>query len=112
MSWSREEALTDPAVRDPLIFVSEFRFRLPEIPTEIVIRIYRPLFSGQYVARSSHKLAVPRVNPPAPPADDNAEPSEGRTLHQAVDEFVSVYKAARAKGLTPEAAWLIPNADF
>jgi len=28
MSWSREEALTDPAVREPMMFTSEFRFRL------------------------------------------------------------------------------------
>jgi hypothetical protein len=32
MSWSREEALTDPAVREPIMFTSEFRFRLRDIP--------------------------------------------------------------------------------
>ena len=38
MSWSKEEALTDPAVREPLMFASEFRFHLRDIPTEIILR--------------------------------------------------------------------------
>jgi hypothetical protein len=39
MSWSREEALTDPAVKDPLMFTSEFRFHPRDIPIEITMRI-------------------------------------------------------------------------
>ena len=112
MTWSREEALTDPAVREPMMFVSEFRFHLRDIPTEIAIRVYRPLFSGQYIAHCSHKLSVPGVAAPPASAADDAEASEGRTLHYAVEELVSVYNAARSQGMTPDAAWLVPNADF
>jgi hypothetical protein len=50
MSWSKEEALTDPAVREPMIFASEVRFRLRDIPTEITVRLYRPLHSGRMIS--------------------------------------------------------------
>jgi hypothetical protein len=112
MSWSREEALNDPAVREPMMFVSEFRFSLRDIPTEIAVRVYRLLFSGEYVARCSHKLVIPRVSAPSAAGEAETDPSEGGTLHEAVDQLIKVYKAARAQGLTPEASWLIPNTDF
>jgi hypothetical protein len=111
MSWSREEALTDPAIREPMMFASEFRFHLRDIPTEIVLRLYRPLHSGRIVVRRSHTLSIPRVTAPAPaPADE--EDSEGAALHAAVEEMVLLYNAARAQGLTPDASWLKPNENF
>jgi hypothetical protein len=112
MSWSREEALTDPAVRGPMMFVSEFRFVLRDIPTEITIRLYRPIFAGQYVARCSHKLAIPGVSAPALPSDDGTEPNEGRTLHNAVEHLVATYNAAKAQGLVPSTSWLVPDTEF
>jgi hypothetical protein len=110
MSWSREEALTDPAIREPLIFFSEFRFSLRDIPTEITIRLYRPIHSSKIVVRRSHNISVSGVEAPA--TDTHDEAHEGEVLHAAVDELVSVYNAARAKGLKPDASWLKPNADF
>ena len=112
MSWSREEALTDPAVREPMMFTSEFRFRLRDIPTEITLRLYRPLHSGRIVVRRSHDLSIPQVaaNPPA--AQSGGSDSEGEALHAAVDEMVSLYNTARARGLTPDTSWLKPNEDF
>jgi hypothetical protein len=111
MSWSREEALTDPAVREPMMFTSEFRFRLRDIPTEIVLRLYRPLHSGRLVVRRSHDLSIPQVATPALSHADESD-SEGDALHLVVDEMVSVYNAARAQGLTPDASWLTPNENF
>jgi hypothetical protein len=111
MSWSKEEVLTDPAVREPMIFVSEVRFRLRDIPTEITVRLYRPLHSGRMISRRSHDLSIPQVTAPAPaPAKDGD--GEGAALHAAVDEMVALYNAARAKGLNPDASWLTPNEDF
>ena len=111
MSWSREEALTDPAVREPLIFLSEFRFPLRDIPTEIAVRLYRPIHSGKIVARRSHAISVSGLNPQqAAKCEDDSQ--EGEVLHAAVDELIRVYNAARAKGLKPDASWLKPNADF
>ena len=111
MSWSKEEALTDPAVRDPMIFLSEFLFRLKDIPTDVTIRLYRPLHSGRMVARRSHDLVIPGV--PAPAAPEGEEPdSEGAALHIAINELVQTYNAARAKGLNPDASWLKPNEQF
>jgi len=112
MSWSREEALTDPAVREPMMFTSEFRFRLRDIPTEIVLRLYRPLHSGRIVVRRSHDLSIPKVAAPAPPAHVDDGDSEGDVLHAVVDEMVSLYNAARAQGLTPDTSWLKPNEHF
>ena len=112
MSWSREEALTDPAVREPMMFTSEFRFRLRDIPTEIILRLYRPLHSGRLVVRRSHDLSIPQVAAPAlaPYADESN--NEGEALHLVVEEMVSLYNTARAQGLTPDASWLRPNENF
>ena len=112
MSWSREEALTDPAIREPMMFTSEFRFRLRDIPTEVVLRLYRPLHSGRLVVRRSHDLSIPQVAAPAPAAPADESDSEGGALHLVVEEMVSLYNTARAQGLTPDASWLKPNASF
>jgi hypothetical protein len=112
MSWSREEALTDPAVREPMMFTSEFRFRLRDIPTEIILRLYRPLHSGRIVVRRSHDLSIPQVAAPAPAAHVDDGDSEGDALHAVVDEMVSLYNTARAQGLTPAISWLKPNENF
>jgi hypothetical protein len=111
MSWSREEALTDPAIREPLIFLSEFRFSLRDIPTEITIRLYRPIHSAKIVVRRSHDISVSGVDA-ATSATPEDEGHEGEVLHAAVDEFLSIYNAARAKGLKPDASWLKPNPHF
>jgi hypothetical protein len=112
MSWSREEALTDPAVREPMMFTSEFRFHLRDIPTEIVLRLYRPLHSGRIVVRRSHDPSIPQVAAPAAAARAGESDSEGDALHAVVDEMVSLYNAARAQGLTPDTSWLKPNENF
>src|SRR5437588_9803636 len=112
MSWSREEALTDPAVREPVMFTSEFRFRLRDIPTEIILRLYRPLHSGRIIVRRSHHLSIPQVATPAPAAHADESDSEGNALHLIVDEMVSLYNEARAQGLTPVAWWVKPNENF
>ncbi len=112
MSWSREEALTDPAVREPMIFVSEFRFHLKDIPTEITVRLYRPLHSGDYLVRRSHHLSIPQVQVPAAAAEDDEAPSEGRALHQVMEEYISLYNAACAEGLIPSPIWLVRNPEF
>ena len=111
MSWSREEALTDPAIREPLIFLSEFRFLLRDIPGEITIRLYRPIHSAKIVVRRSHEISVSGVDAPAAGTADD-EGHEGEVLHAAVDQLLSIYNAARAKGLKPDASWLKPNPHF
>jgi hypothetical protein len=111
MSWSREEALTDPAISEPMKFLSEFRFSLRDIPVEITIRLYQPVHSGRIVIRRSHEIAVDGINP-AKVQNQGDDSSEGEALHAAVDDFVMVYNAARAKGLKPDRSWLKPSADF
>ena len=108
MSWSREEALTDPAIREPMKLLSEFRFSLKDIPIEITIRLYQPVHSGRIVIRRSHDIAIEGVSP-GKAYDYNEESSEGEALQAAVCDLVSVYNAARAKGLKPDKAWLKPN---
>lgn len=97
-----------------MMFTSEFRFRLRDIPTEIILRLYRPLHSGGIVVRRSHDLSIPQVATPAPAAhvDDGDSGSEGDALHAAVDKMVSLYNTARAQGLTPDISWLKPNENF
>ena len=94
------------------MFTSEFRFRLRDIPTEIILRLYRTLHSGRLVVRRSHDLSIPQVAAPAPTAHADESDSEGDALHLVVDEMVALYNAARAQGLTPDASWLTPNKNF
>src|SRR6266478_525715 len=110
-TWSREEALTDPAVREAMMFVSEFRFHLRDIPTEIILRLYRPLHAGRIVVRRSHELSIPQLAGQARPQPDEID-SEGEALHTTVNGMVSIYNAARAQGLTPDSSWLKPNQNF
>jgi len=112
MSWSKEEALTDPAVRNPMTFLSEFRFQLRDIPTEVSIRLYRPLHSGRILVRRSHNLYIPQIAGASAPAETEEPDHEGAALHQSIDELVQQYNAARGQGLTPDASWLKPNPDF
>ena len=94
------------------MFASEFRFQLRDIPTEIIMRIYRPLHSGRIIVRRSHNLSIPQLAAAPAPTKETESDSEGEALHTAVDEMVALYNAARAKGLTPDASWLVPNANF
>jgi hypothetical protein len=110
-SWSREEALTDPAICEPLKLLSEFRFCLRDIPTEITIRLYQPVHSGRIVIRRSHDLAVDGISP-GKAYNYDEESSEGEALEAAVCDLVSVYNAARAKGLQPDRSWLKPSANY
>ena len=95
------------------MFTSEFRFRLRDIPTEIILRLYRPLHSGRLIVRRSHDLSIPQLAAPAPAATlaDESD-TEGDALHLVVDEMVSLYNTARAQGLTPDASWLRPKENF
>jgi hypothetical protein len=110
MSWSREEALTDPAVVKPMKLLSEFRFSLRDIPTEIAVRLYQPIHSIDVLVRRSHDIVVDGVQAPATVCENLS--SEGEVLHAAVNDLIAVYNAARAKGLKPEVSWLRPNPDF
>ena len=111
MSWSREEALTDPAIREPMKFLSEFRFSLKDIPIEITVRLYQPVHSGRIVIRRSHEIAVDGVSG-GKTYDYDEESSEGEALQAAVCDLVAVYNAARAKGLKPDRSWLKPSPNF
>jgi hypothetical protein len=110
MSWSREEALTDPAIAEPMKFLSEFRFHLKDIPTEITVRLYQPVHSGGIVVRRSHDIVVSGIDPTATDCDNDS--GEGDVLHAAVNDLICVYNAARAKGFKPDSSWLKPNPDF
>ena len=110
-NWSREEALTDPAIVEPMKFLSEFRFSLKGISTEITVRLYQPVHSGRIAIRRSHDIAVDGINPGKTHEYDE-ESSEGEALEAAVCDLVSVYNAAREKGLKPDSSWLKPNPQF
>ena len=62
MSWSTSEAMTDPAIREPMSFRSEFRFYLRDIPVEIMFRLYNPVHSSTIIVRQSHFISVPGLD--------------------------------------------------
>ena len=111
MSWSREEALTDPAIVDPMKLLSEFRFHLRDIPEEITIRLYKPVHSGKIVIGRSHDIVIEGVSSGKTYGYDE-ESSEGEALQAAVCDLVSGYNDAKAKGMKPDRSWLKANENF
>jgi hypothetical protein len=111
MSWSTSEALTDPAIRAPTSFHSEYKFHLRDIPTEITLRLYNPLHSSAITIRQSHMISVPDLEPQEQAACED-ETQEGEVLQKVISAFVCVYNAALAQGLKPEPSWLRPSPDF
>ncbi len=98
MSWSTSKALTDPAIRKPMAFPSEFRVQLKEIPVEITLRLCNRVHSSTVIVRQSHIISVPGLD---------AQAQAG-----AISQFVCAYNAATAKGMKPEASWLKQNPEF
>lgn len=111
MSWSTREAFTDPAIRDPMMLRSEFKFFLRDIPTEITLRLYTPIHGENITVRQSHTIEVPGLDAAEKAACED-ETQEGEVVQSVVSGFVCVYNAAVAKGLKPEAGWLKDNNDF
>lgn len=111
MSWSTSEALTDPAIREPMSFRSEFKFFLRDIPVEITLRLYNPIHSSTVIVRRSHLISVPGLDQ-ARQANCEDQVHEGDALQIVISELVRVYNAAIAKGLKPEASWLQQNPEF
>jgi len=111
MSWSTSEALTDPAIREPMSFRSEFRFFLRDIPVEITLRLYNPIHSSTIIVRQSHLITVPGLDRPEQASCED-QTQDGEVLQSVVSEFVCIYNAAIAKGLKPETSWLQQNPGF
>ncbi len=111
MSWSTSEAMTDPAIREPMSFRSEFKFHLKDIPVGITLRLYSGIHSGTVIVRQSHFISVPGLDKQEQAAcEDQTE--DGEALQSVVSGLVCVYNAAIAKGLKPEASWLQSNPEF
>jgi len=103
--------MTDPAIREPMSFRSEFKFFLRDIPVEITLRLYNPIHSSTIVVRRSHLISVPGLARPEPASGED-QTQDGEALQSAISEFVSAYNAATAKGLKPDASWLQQNPEF
>jgi hypothetical protein len=111
MSWSTSEAMTDPAIREPMSFRSEFKFCLRDIPVEITLRLYNPIHSSTVVVRRSHLISVPGLERPEQTSGEDPT-QDGEALQGVISEFVSIYNAALAKDLRPDASWLQQNPAF
>src|SRR5689334_17322952 len=111
MSWSISEAMTDPAIKEPMAFRSEFKFCLRNIPTEVTLRLYNPFHSNRIVVRQSHRISIPGLDPQAS-ANCEDETQDGEVLQSVVSDFVCHYNAAVAKGLKPDTSWLQPDPSF
>jgi hypothetical protein len=111
MSWSISEAMTDPAIREPMAFHSEFKFFLRDIPVEITIRLYNPIHSSSVLSRQSHTISVPGLDPQEQTACED-QTQDGEVLQSVISGFVCAYNAAVAKGLKPDPSWLKQNPAF
>ncbi|MGH8094218.1 MAG: hypothetical protein ACREIF_12225 [Chthoniobacterales bacterium] len=111
MSWSTSEALTDPAIREPIAFRSEFKFFLRDIPVEITLRLYNPIHSSGIIIRQSHLISIPGLEQPEQTGGED-QTEDGEALQNVVCQFVSAYNAALEKGLSPDVSWLRSSPDF
>jgi hypothetical protein len=103
--------MTDPAVRKPMAFRSEYKFFLRDIPDEITLRLYQPIHSSSIIVRKSHCLSIPGLDEQAP-AGTEEQMEEGEALQDAICQFVHGYNAAVAKGLKPDSSWLRQEPSF
>ena len=103
--------MTDPAVRDAMVFRSEYRFCLRDIPVEITLRLYKPIHSSSIVVRKSHRLSIPGFNEPMQ-ASSEGQTEEGEALQEVICQFVHAYNAATTKGLKPDPSWLQQDSKF
>ena len=91
--------MTDPAIREPMSFRSEFKFLLKGIPTEITLRLYNPIHSSAVVVRQSHRIAIPGLDAQERAAceDDKALPLwiEARRLYHSVNVLAGVEECDR-----------------
>ena len=111
MSWSISEAMTDPSIREPMAFHSEFTFFLRDIPVEITVRLYNPIHSSSVHSRQSHTISVPGLDPQEQAACED-QTQDGEVLQSVISGFVCVYNAAVAQGLKPDPSWLKQNPEF
>ena len=111
MSWSTNEAFTDPAIRRPMSFRSEFKFFLKDIPVEITVRLFNPIHSEDIVVEQSHTISVPGAGPVEESVCAD-ETQEGEVVQAVVRRFVSSYNAAIAQGMKPDASWLKLDTNF
>jgi hypothetical protein len=111
MSWSTSEAMTDPAIREPISFRSEFKFFLRDIPVEITLRLYNTIHSNKVIVRQSHSILVPGLDREEQASGDD-QAQDGEALQNVISGFVAAYNAALAKGLKPDSSWLQRNPAF
>ena len=94
-----------------MVFVSEFRFFLKNIPTEITVRLYRPMQGSGIIFQQSHFIKTPMQPGPyrtSRPWNDD----EGSALHQVVHALATEYNAAVHQGHAPDPSWLVENDQF
>lgn len=103
--------MTDPAIREPMSFRSEFKFCLREIPVEITLRLYNPVHSNTVIVRQSHSISVPGLDPQEQAKCDDLT-QDGDALQNVISVFVCAYNAAVANGLKPDSSWLRQNPEF
>lgn len=111
MPHTIESALSHPAIEMPRKFLSEFRFTLKDIATEIVIRTYEPLEGRGVWFEQSHFIKTPLESSPyqtSRPWNDY----EAAALNQVVKGITDSYDAAIKNGHEPSDDWLIPNKHF
>ncbi len=103
--------MTDPAIREPMSFRSEFKFFLRDIPVEITLRLYNPIHSDAVIVRQSHSISVPELEPEEKTSCED-QTQDGEALQNVISGFVCVYNAAVAQGLKPDPSWLRPDPEF
>lgn len=103
--------MTDPAIRKPMSFRSEFKFFLRDIPIEITLRLYNPIHSDTVIVRQSHSISVPGLDAQEQASCED-QTQDGEVLQNVVSGFVCVYNAAVAQGLKPDPSWLRPDPGF
>jgi hypothetical protein len=103
--------MTDPAIREPMAFRSEYRFSLRDIAVEITLRLYSPIHSSSIIVRKSHLLSIPGLDEQIK-ASAEEQTEEGEALQEVICQFVHAYNAAIAKGLKPDPSWLQQDPKF
>lgn len=91
--------------------VAEYSFYVEEVAVQIQIKVWKTdrAYGGDWFTyTTSHSIHTPiQADPYVPSAPFAA--SEELAVEKAIDDIMTVFNSAVAKGHVPEEAWLVPN---
>ncbi|MBN2410521.1 hypothetical protein JXQ31_02440 [candidate division KSB1 bacterium] len=111
MPYTIETAFDEKPVENPRKLLSEFKFNLSGIDTEITVRIFKNIINETVFFEQSHYIHSPVQIEPYH-TNSNWGENEAYVLHRAIESLTDFYNNAINAGHKPNESWLVQNDSF